>query len=86
MYHREGKEPMNNWRVVRERRGWYSYDDMDKEGCKFVRDQLESILNHKYGLGGVWSKHYAETIVDEASDILLDMSQEIAEQREREDD
>ena len=76
---------MRNWRVVRERSGWYGYNDVDKEVCKFIRDQLQSILNHKYGLGGVWSKHYAETIVDEASHVVLDMSQEIAEQRERDE-
>jgi hypothetical protein len=76
---------MNNWRVVHERSGWYSYTDTDKEVCKFLTEQLQSIIDHKYGLGEVWSKHYAETIVDEASHVVLDMSQEIAEQRERDE-
>jgi len=76
---------MNNWRVVQERDGWYDYTDMDKELSKFLTEQLQSIIDHKYGLGEVWSKHYAQTIVDEASHVLLDMSQEITEQIEKDE-
>mgnify|MGYP003109590376 FL=1 len=76
---------MNNWRVVQERYGFYDYTDMDKEVCKFLTEQLQSIIDHKYGLGEVWSKHYAQTIVDEASHVLLDMAQEITEQIEKDE-
>ena len=76
---------MNNWRVVQERYGFYDYTDMDKEVFKFFTEQLQSIIDHKYGLGEVWSKHYAQTIVDEASHVLLDMSQEITEQIEKDE-
>ena len=76
---------MNNWRVVQQRDGFYMYNATDLEVCKFLTEQLQSIIDHKYGLGEVWSKHYAQTIVDEASHVLLDMSQEIAEQIEKDE-
>ena len=66
--------------------GFYSYNDLDAEVCEFVRTQLTSILDHKYGLGEVWAKHYAQTIVDEAAEVMLDLSREVAEQMEKDDE
>ena len=76
---------MNNWRVVQQRDGFYMYNDTDLEVCKFLTEQLEAIIARKYGFENVWSKHYAEMIVDNAADVVLEMSQEIAEQRKRDE-
>ena len=77
---------MNNWRQDRDSVGFYSYNDLDAEVCEFVLTQLTSILDHKYGLGEVWAKHYAQTIVDEAAEVMLDLSREVAEQMEKDDE
>jgi hypothetical protein len=34
----------------------------------------------------VWAKHYAQTIVDEAAEVMLDLSREVAEQMEKDDE
>ena len=65
--------------------GLYEYTETDIEVRTFIEDQLQSIIDHKYGLGKVWSKHYAETIVDGASLALVELSQEITEQRRRDE-
>ena len=77
---------MTTWRQDRDSIGFYSYNDVDTEVCEFVRTQLTSILDHKYGLGEVWAKNYAQLIVDEAAEIMLDLSREVAEQMEKDDD
>ena len=77
---------MTTWRQDRDSIGFYSYNDADAEVCEFVRTQLTSILDHKYGLGEVWAKNYAQLIVDEAAEIMLDLSREVAEQMEKDDD
>lgn len=62
------------------------YNDVDVEVARFLTEQLHTIIEQKYGLGSVWSKHFAEKIIDEASEIVLDLSQEIATIRSEEDD
>ena len=75
-----------NWRQIQRGSGYYVYNDVDVEVASFLTEQLNSIIDKKYGLGSVWSKHFAEKIIDEASEIVLDLSQEIAETRRQDDD
>lgn len=75
-----------NWRQVQRGSGYYVYTNIDVEVASFLTEQLNSIIDKKYGLGSVWSKHFAEKIIDEASEIVLDLSQEIAETRRQDDD
>jgi len=74
-----------NWRQIQRGSGYYVYNDVDVEVASFLTEQLNSIIDKKYGLGSVWSKHFAEKIIDEASEIVLDLSQEIAETRRQDD-
>jgi|TARA_R110000824_G_scaffold260981_3_gene449612 hypothetical protein len=75
-----------NWRQIQRGSGYYVYNDVDVEVARFLTEQLHTIIEQKYGLGSVWSKHFAEKIIDEASEIVLDLSQEIATIRSEEDD
>lgn len=75
-----------NWRQVQRGSGYYVYTNIDVEVASFLTEQLNSIIDKKYGLGSVWSKHFAEKFIDEASEIVLDLSQEIAETRRQDDD
>ena len=76
---------MKSWRVVQQREGYYVYNDTDLEVCKFLREQLKAIIQRKYGFDNLWAGRYAELIVDEASDVVLDMSQEVFEQRKKDE-
>ena len=75
-----------NWRQVQRGSGYYVYNNIDVEVARFLTEQLHTIIEQRYGLGSIWSKHFAETIIDEASEVVLDLSQEVATVRREEDD
>lgn len=75
-----------NWRIARMGSGYYVYNDIDVEVASFLTEQLNVIIDKKYGLVPAWSKDFAEKIIDEASEVVLDLSQEIAETRRQDND
>ena len=75
-----------NWRQIQRGSGYYVYNNIDVEVASFLTEQLNAIIDKKYGLGSVWSKDFAEKIIDEASEVVLDLSQEIAETRRQDND
>jgi len=75
-----------NWRQIQRGSGYYVYNNIDVEVASFLTEQLNVIIDKKYGLGSVWSKDFAEKIIDEASEVVLDLSQEIAETRRQDND